>query len=134
MNCLLDTHIAFWLLQGSPRTPNQVNELALNADNVLFVSDISVWEVAIKHMNRPDKLPTTGLAFSQACEKAGYQSLSLSRKAIFEYEHLDIEKAAGIHKDPFDRMLIAQAKAENMLLVTHDKSLSLYGEPLVTVF
>lgn len=134
MNCLLDTHIALWLLQGSPKTPHEVLKLALDADNELFVSDISVWEVAIKHMNRPDKMLSSGSSFLKSCTDAGYRSLPLAQEAVLAYERLDINRAAGIHKDPFDRMLIAQSKAANMLLVTHDRSLSLYGEPLVAVF
>lgn len=57
----------------------------------------------------------------------------MSRDAILAYERLDTSKAEGIHRDSFDRMLIAQAKAGNMLLLTHDKSFRLYDEPLVCV-
>lgn len=134
MRCLLDTHMALWLLQGSPRTPEQVVSLALDGANELFVSDVSVWEVAIKHMSRPDKLRVSGAEFLRKCGEAGYRSLPLAQEAVLEYERLDISGAAGVHRAPFDRMLIAQSKAANMLLVTHDKSLALYGEPLVAVY
>lgn len=133
MNILLDTHVVIWMLQGSAKMPAKALRLVLDEDNELFVSDVSLWEVAIKHMARPEKVPGTAAKFAAACEEAGYHTLALTTEAVLAYEGLDTSAAEGIHKDPFDRMLIAQSKAGNLLLLTHDRSLGLYGEPLVLV-
>lgn len=133
MNILLDTHMAIWMLQGSANIPAKALRLMLDDENDLYVSDISAWEIAIKHTARPDKIPGSAERFVKACDEAGYLGLSLTRDAVLAYEQLDVAAAKGIHKDPFDRMLIAQSKAANMPLLTHDRSLSLYHEPLVLV-
>lgn len=133
MDILLDTHVALWALDDSPRLPEKARELILDAENRIFVSDVSAWEIAIKHVAHPDKVPSGTSRFIELCEKAGYLDLPLALDAVVAYEKLDLRQADGVHKDPFDRMLIAQSKSAKMLLVTHDRSLSLYGEPLVAV-
>lgn len=129
----MDTHMAVWLLEGSTRLPPKALVLLLDGDNQVYVSDVSAWEVAIKHQARPTGIPGTAAEFMAGCEEAGYLWLPLTREAVRAYESLDIGAAAGIHRDPFDRMLIAQSKAAGMPLLTHDRGLALYGEPLVMV-
>ena len=133
MNVLIDTHIALWFLDGSPALSARARELVEDPGNRVFVSDVSMWEVAIKHVKRPDVMPRSCADFVELCDRVGFESLPVSRDVILEYERLDTRKAEGVHRDPFDRMLIAQAKAKNMLLLTHDKSFRLYDEPLVCV-
>ena len=120
-------------LDGSERMPLRSRELIEDPSNTIFVSDISLWEVAIKHGKRPDILPRTCAVFAELCDTVGFVPLPLTRNAILAYEQLDISRAEGIRKDPFDRMLITQAKAEGVLLLTHDRSLLLYGEPHASV-
>lgn len=133
MRILLDTHLVLWFLDGSPKMPERALEMVRNPDNTAYMSDISLWEVSIKHLKRPDALPRPGSDVALLCDRVGILRLPLSRAAIKAYELLDTTRAEGIHKDPFDRMLMAQAKAESMLLLTHDKLLALYDEPLVAV-
>lgn len=133
MRILLDTHLVLWFLDGSPKMPERARELVCDQDNTAYVSDISLWEVSIKHLKRPDVLPRPGSDVALLCDQVGILRLALSRPAIEAYELLDTTRAEGVHKDPFDRMLIAQAKTENMLLLTHDKPLALYGEPTVAI-
>ena len=133
MDILLDTHMAIWFADGSPHLPDRARDIIENPKNAIYVSDVSMWEIAIKHAKRPDSVRSTAKRFCEACDLAGFRNLALSLEAVFEYEELDFEGTSGTHKDPFDRMLIAQAKAEGMLLVTHDESLALYGEPFVVV-
>ena len=134
MRLLLDTHIVLWFIDGSSRLPDSARKLIDDVDNDVYVSDISTWEVAIKHQKRPDKLAHSASYFMDKCSFEGFRRAPISIEAILEYERLDTSNADCKHRDPFDRMLIAQSKAENMLLVTCDKSFELYGEPLVTVF
>ncbi len=133
MKILIDTHLALWFLDGSERMPTRARELVEDPANDIFVSDASTWEVAIKHAKRPDIMPRSCADFIGLCNQVGFAALPISRAAIVAYEGLDTSRAEGIHRDLFDRMLIAQAKTEGMLLLTHDHSMSLYGEPLVSV-
>ena len=133
MDILLDTHVTIWALDDSPKLPAKARELILDPGNRMFVSDVSTWEVAMKHVAHPDKIPSSAERFIALCREAGYLRLPLSPEAVIAYERLDIERAEGVHKDPFDRMLIAQSKTAKMLLVTHDRNLSLYSEPLVAI-
>ncbi|MBQ9000689.1 MAG: type II toxin-antitoxin system VapC family toxin [Eggerthellaceae bacterium] len=133
MDILLDTHVALWALDDSPLLSKQARELILDGGNRVFVSDVSAWEIATKHVSHPDKMPSGAARFIGLCREAGYLNLPLSPEAVVAYENLDIERAASVHKDPYDRMLIAQSKVAKMLFLTHDKTLSLYGEPLVCI-
>jgi len=100
----------------------------------VFVSDVSAWEVAIKHAKRPDVMPKPAAEFVSRCKAVGFIGLPISLEAILEYEKIDCSDAEAVHRDPFDRMLIAQARAANMSLVTHDQKLALYHEPHVAIF
>lgn len=133
MNILLDTHIALWMLRDANLVPTRALELVANPRNELFVSVVSLWEVALKHMKNPKAMPVSGSLFRQRSEEAGYNVVDMKAPHVEALETLDCAEADTSHKDPFDRMLIAQSKAEGMLLLTHDEKLGLYGEPLVRV-
>ena len=134
MELIVDTHMALWYLDGSPMIPERAKEAIGDGRNAVYVSDASAWEVAIKHMKRPEAFSGSAAEFMRRCDAVGFLRLPIDRGSISEYEKLDTSRAEGVHRDPFDRMLIAQARAANMMLVTHDKALRLYGEPNVMVF
>ena len=134
MELLVDTHMALWFLDGSSSIPERAKQAIADARNDVYVSDASIWEVAIKHMKRPEAFSGSAAEFAQRCDAVGFAQLPIDRAAIAEYELLDTSEADAVHRDPFDRMLIAQARAANMMLVTHDKALRLYNEPYVMVF
>ena len=134
MDLIVDTHMALWYLDGSPMIPERAKEAIGDGRNEVYVSDASAWEVAIKHMKRPDAIPGSAAEFIRRCDAVGFRRAPIDRAAISEYEKLDTSRAEGVHRDPFDRMLIAQARASNMMLATHDKALRLYNEPNVMVF
>ena len=125
MKVLLDTHIALWTLLDSDKLPIEARNL-INQENVEPVfSLISMWEIAIKHAIHPDQMPITGAQFLDYCTQAGFQQLMVYEEHILEVEKLKRDENAPSHKDPFDRMLIAQAKAEGITLLTHDSLLVL---------
>lgn len=134
MDVLIDTHFVFWYAKGDARMPARLLELIGDGGNAVFVSDVSVLEVEIKHAKNAKAMPYSGKDFIGLCQRAGFELLPLTRADILSYGTLDFSKAAGIHKDPFDRLLVAQAKEENMLFATHDESIMLYGEPLAALF
>ena len=87
----------------------------------------------MKSVARPGALPCDVGQFLQKCGQSGYRFLPISHEAILAYAELDYDKVGLSRKDPFDRLLIAQAKSFGMLLLTHDAALAAYGEPLVAI-
>jgi PIN domain nuclease of toxin-antitoxin system len=125
VNLLLDTHIALWALTDDPRLSEEARELISVAGIRVFASVASMWEVASKRAIKPEKMPLSGVEFLHYCEQAGYASLPVRGKHVIALESLP-----DIHGDPFDRILIAQARAEALLFLTHDTMLGRYGEPV----
>lgn len=123
MNLLLDTHIALWALADDPRLSETARSLILDEGNHIFASVASMWEIAIKRARRLDSIPLSGVEFLHHCERAGYRSLPVRERHVAALETLP-----PLHADPFDRILLAQARAESMLLLTHDAALAGYGE------
>ena len=133
MNVLLDTHIAIWALAGSPKLPQRAVEIVEDPRNRIFVSDVSLWEVAMKHMAKPKGIALDAERFLKRCQEAGYQIQPLASEAILACERLDLSAADGVHKDPFDRMLLSQAKVEGIGFLTSDRALTTYGEWYVSL-
>ena len=131
MNLLLDTHIALWAIIDDPRLPVKARELISDRYNNIYYSSVSVLEIAIKHMNHPDNVEFTGKELAQFCQEAGFFSLEMRDKHVFALETISRMKDAPPHHDPFDRMLIAQAKTENMSFITHDSLLPYYNEKCI---
>jgi len=124
---LLDTHIFLWWLFGDSKLPDKIIRFIEDRDHDIFISAASVWEIATKY--RLGKLPQAESVAKRVpswVEQAGFSSLSIS------VEHAQLAGAWDIaHRDPFDRMLAAQAKLENIPLATVDKVLSRF--PIETV-
>lgn len=131
MNLLLDTHLLIWALNEDPRLPDKAREMLLDPDNAVYYSAVSIWEIAIKHANHPDNVTFTGKELSQYCQEAGFLPVEMRDKHLYALETLSRAEGAPPHRDPFDRMLIAQAKAENLSFLTHDSLLPYYGEPCI---
>lgn len=131
MNLLLDTHLLIWALNEDPRLPDKAKEMILDPDNAVYYSTASIWEVSIKHTNHPNNVTFTGKELSQYCQEAGFLPVEMRDKHVYALETLSRAEGAPPHRDPFDRMLIAQAKAENLSFLTHDLLLPYYEEPCV---
>jgi len=131
VNLLLDTHILIWALNEDPRLPDKAREFILDESNAVYYSSVSVWEIAIKHAKYPEEVEFTGRELSQFCQEAGYLPVEMREKHVFALETITRAEGAPPHHDPFDRMLIAQAKAENMSFITHDSMLPYYEEKCI---
>lgn len=131
MRVLLDTHIILWALTNDERLSSKAKEIILQKDNEIWYSAASVWEVTMKHMNHPDHMPISGLQLSRYCQKAGYQALPIQDKHAYALEELRRMEGAPVHKDPFDRIMIAQARVESMMFITHDSLLPYYMEDCI---
>ena len=131
MNLLLDTHVLIWALNEDQRLSEKVRELILDPDNAIYYSSVSIWEIAIKHAIHPENVMFTGKELSQYCQDAGFLPVEMRDKHVFALETITRADDAPPHHDPFDRMLIAQAKAENMSFLTHDSLLPYYNEKCI---
>ena len=125
MRLLLDTHILLWRLAGSERLSKDAIALMDKAETQLFASAASIWEVAIKWSLRkgsPDDMPISGKDFAAALTDTGLPILAIAPAHAAALDDLPM-----LHRDPFDRLLLATARSEGMTLLTHDAQLGAYG-------
>ena len=123
MKMLLDTHsLLWWLDDHSKLSPSTLSELQ-NRNNQVFVSSAVVWEIAIKRALGKLTAPPN---LVDVVQKSGFAFLSIS-----ELHALTTELLPMVHKDPFDRMLVAQAIVEKATIVTRDANIARYGIPCV---
>ena len=128
MRLLLDTHIALWAITDDPLLPSQAHSLILEPGNTVYISAASLWEIAIKHALKPTSMPLSAAEASHFFHRAGYGFLEITPGHATHVESLP-----GFHQDPFDRMLVAQALAEPLVLITHDRKVAQYGPPILLV-
>ncbi len=133
MNFLLDTHIALWYLSGDSKLSKKAKSYIDDGKNSIYFSVASMWEIEIKHILHPDKMISSGNDFLLNCENAAFSFLPLHPDHINLLHTLKRSKKEQPHNDPFDRILISQAKSEKMILLTHDTLLSGYKEKCVEV-
>ena len=131
MRLLLDTHIALWAISDSKRLGGDVRELLENEENAVYFSMASVWEIAIKRKIHPEQMPMDEEVFVSLCEESGFKRLDIRLHHIFAVKGLTRQENAPRHNDPFDRLLLAQAKSEGFRFVTHDSLIVDYYEPCV---
>jgi len=131
MRLLLDTHIALWAFVNDQRLPPKARDLIADMENEIFVSTASLWEIAIKHplaRGLRSDMPISAQQAVDYCRRAGYQLKDLSVIDI-----LGVEALPALHADPFDRILIAQALATPLRLVTHDPTVARYSDSIIRV-
>ena len=132
MNLLLDTHILIWVHTEDRRLSDKAKELLTNKANIIYYSPISIWESEIKLAIRPNDFLFSGKQLNMLCRAADMILLPLQPEHIFALSTLHYsETAPKPHKDPFDRMLICQAKTEGMKFITHDSLIPYYDEECV---
>lgn len=123
MRVLLDTHALLWWLAGDKSLSRRARLVIADEDNEIFVSAASAWEVSTKH--RVGKLPGAGplvVDFAREVRQQGFSELPIT------LDHGQVAGALpGVHRDPFDRMLVAQAREEKMALVSNDAVFDTFG-------
>ena len=119
MRLLLDTHVLIWWLAGK-NLPVRATELIRDPGNQIYASAASVWEVAIKASL--GKIRIDPDEFVAALREGGFQELAVTSRHATRVSQLPKH-----HRDPFDRLLVAQSLAEQMLLLTQDRPLAAYG-------
>lgn len=125
MKLLLDTHLLLWAADSLERVPAGARALMADLENELLFSVVSIWEVAIKNgLNRPD-FQVDARLLRRGLIDNGYVELPISGEHAVAVDTLPL-----IHRDPFDRLLIAQAKVEGLVLLTSDVTLERYPGPV----
>ena len=128
MRVLLDTHILLWMIGESRSLPDLALHILADETNELFFSSISLAEVAIKHQKNAALMPLSPEDVRLGGEECGVLELAFdSRHAVA------LETLPQFHRDPFDRMLLAQAKAEGFKIVSHDNRFPAYGDFVIAV-
>lgn len=122
MNLLLDTHVLLWWLNGATLSKKSLAAIA-DSNNLVFVSAATIWEIRIKEALNKLAIPET---FQDVLSNQPFILLNITH----EHAHA-IKDLPAYHSDPFDRMLVAQAKAEGFTLVTRDVHLKKYRVPIL---
>ena len=125
MRLLIDTHLLLWAADDPRRVPAAARDLIEDTGNTLVFSAASIWEVAIKNGLGRDDFKTDPHLLRRGLLDNGYEELPITS------EHATaVSLLPDLHKDPFDRMLVAQARSEGLLLLTSDAAVEKYGGPV----
>lgn len=125
MNLLLDTHLLLWAAAAPSKLSAEATSLISDLDNVLYFSAASLWEIVIKNnLGRQDFQVNPDL-LRRGLVDNGYQELPITGRHTLGVGH-----QPDIHKDPFDRILVAQAESEGFLLLTSDELVARYPGPI----
>ena len=125
MKLLLDTHLLLWAATEPQRLSAEALALFNDPDNELYFSAVSIWEVALKRgLDRGD-FQLDVRRFRRGLIDNGYRELPMS-----SLHAVAIDTLPAIHRDPFDRMLVAQASVEGIVLLTSDAVLAQYSGPV----
>jgi PIN domain nuclease of toxin-antitoxin system len=116
---LLDTHILLWWLDDNPLLPESLRKLIRDPENTIFVSVVVLWEIWLKQSLGKLTLPSN---FKEVLDLEGFENLPLTARQASTVANLPWH-----HRDPFDRMLVAQAQVERLTLLTVDEHLPAYG-------
>lgn len=125
MNLLLDTHLLLWAAGRPAKLPDQVRRMLEDTDNTLVFSAASIWEVAIKNGLGRDEFRVQPRVLRRGLLDNDYVEL-----AITSQHTACAGELPAIHKDPFDRILVAQALSEGFTLLTADRTVAQYPGPV----
>lgn len=119
MRLLLDTNVLLWWLSDHSELSSQAREIIANPSNDILVSSASVWEIAIKAALGRIEIELNNL--EEAILRSGFQPL------LIGFRHaVGVGRLADVHRDPFDRILVAQARIEKLRIVSHDRVFERY--------
>ena len=125
-NFLLDTHSLIWFQENNPKIPDHIMELIQDPENVMFFSQVSLFEISIKQ--KIGKLPAFYATIEEIHDQAvkdGFTFLTIQNQHIYNYQKVPLLKD---HRDPFDRLLVATALFERATILSADEQLQLYTD------
>ena len=129
MTYLLDTHLLLWLAVRPDLLPTQATKLLADLEKALYFSVVSIWETAIKTQAQKDRPRPKDLQINANHLRRNLLANGYTELTITGEHSLAVAGLPQIHKDPFDRMLLAQAEVEGFTLVTADSTVAKYHEP-----
>ena len=123
MRCLLDTHIFIWWILDHPKLPKSLGDIIADATTDLFFSSASAWEIVIKATLGKLSLPENPVEWIRR-----HLDLNRINALPITLEHaLMIHELPNLHKDPFDRIMVAQARCEDLTIITDDEWIPKYA-------
>ena len=125
---LLDTHLLLWAALFPERLPPKAIQLMDDSANTLYFSTVSIWEISIKLSRPREDLSIDVREWRAGMLGNGYQELLIN-----SLHAMSVRDLPDLHKDPFDRLLLAQAMREDLTLVTADATLASYPGPILKV-
>ena len=125
MKLLLDTHLLLWAANEPKRLPKAARVLIEDAENELLFSAASIWEITIKSSLGREDFRVDARLLRRGLLDNGYTELPITSEHAVNVDHLP-----STHKDPFDRILVAQATVEGITLLTNDRKLVDYPGPI----
>ena len=131
MRLLLDTHVALWAIGKRARLSPLALDLIADPANTIVVSAATIWEITIKHAlarGRPDDIMISGKSALSHFRDSGYDILPITPEHTIAIADLPL-----LHRDPFDRLLVAQAQVETLRLVTSDRQIAAYGSDILLI-
>ena len=129
MKYLLDTHILIWYFGGESTFSIKARKAIINSQNEIYYSPLSIYEIDNKRAKHPEDIPMTGEEIVSFCKEAGFKVLPFNEKHALELVNLKRRANTPPHNDPFDKMMLCQAIAENMIFITHDSKIAEYDSP-----
>jgi PIN domain nuclease of toxin-antitoxin system len=126
---LLDTHVLLWAIYNSDNLPNDILDMIQDTESVFF-SVVSLWEIQLKH-SIDSNFDFDCDEVKELAEKSGYIVLPVIPEHISALKRVKQKNGAPVHKDPFDRILLAQSLVQNAKLVTADHLLPYYEQEIV---
>ena len=128
MKYLLDTHLLIWAAGDEPRLSRCARDLLEDEDHAVIFSAASIWEISIKAALGRSSFQLSAAVFRRGLIEVGYRELDITSAHAVAVGDLP-----RIHSDPFDRMLVAQARTEGYTLLTSDRRVAEYGSPTLLV-
>jgi PIN domain nuclease of toxin-antitoxin system len=125
LKLLLDTHLLLWAADDSDRLSAEARALITAPESTLFFSVASLWEIAIKRGLGREDFQVAPRVLRRGLLDNGYNELTIASEHV-----VSIDALPNIHKDPFDRLLVAQAMVEGITLLTSDDRVFAYGGPI----
>jgi PIN domain nuclease of toxin-antitoxin system len=124
VNHLLDTHILLWILADPDKVPGAMRRIVEDTGNRVWFSAASIWEIAIKHSLAKADFTVEPATIWKAAQETGLEEL------VVTAEHsVGVDALPWLHRDPFDRLLVAQARAAGMKLLSVDPKVNAYFLP-----
>lgn len=122
VKCLLDSHVLLWWLENDPALSSKASRVISSGENQIFISTVTAWELAIKNHSGKLEIHTLLDGLESELVEEGFFTITISMQHALRAGALPSH-----HKDPFDRMLIAQAQAEDLSLISNDSMFDHYG-------